>query len=174
LQYCWNITRKLGIDRRWFRVLYKDDIEVFVFYLGRYKVVMELARNYSQQKMWKRRGVKRVVLAVDLDEKDIDEKLKAIEDSLKSTYTTVERMGYSFRCKHNGEEYNFTVIMLGDPSLQKRIDVKQEKFMIEDIIINLALENENFKEICLQCIELFKHKKGEKKPNQKSIFTQNA
>jgi len=165
------IRRKLGLKYRWFRVLRKDDLETFVFYpkSGGYKVVIDTAKDISQQKDWKKRGVKRIILAVDLDEKSVEERLKAVEDALKSVYT-VERIGnYSFKCKHGEEEYFFTVVPLGDPNLQKEIEIDQERCTIEDIIIGSVLENEDFKRICEQCIELFKHKKG-RKPNQKALL----
>ena len=136
---------------------------------GGYKVVIDSAKNVSQQKDWKKRGVKKVILAVDLDEKSINERIKAIEDALKSVYT-VEKIGnYTFKCKHNEEEYLFTVVPLGDPNLKEVIKINQETCTIEDIIISSILENEYFKRICKQCIELFKHKKGEK-PNQKALL----
>lgn len=164
------LRKKLGLGYRWFRVLRKD-FEIFIFYpkSGGYKVVMDTAKDVSQQKDWKKRGVKRVILAVDLDEKSVDERLKAVEDALKSVYT-VERIGnYSFKCKYNGDEYFFTVVPLGDPNLQKEIEVAQERCIIEDIIISSALRSEEFEKICKQCVELFKHKMG-KKPNQKALL----
>jgi len=165
------IRRKLGLKYRWFRVLRKDDLEIFIFYpkSGGYKVVMDTAKDVSQQKDWKKRGVKRIILAVDLDEKSVDERLEAVENSLKSVYT-VEKIGnYSFKCKHNEEEFFFTVVPLGDPNLQKIIEVDQEVRMIEDIIISSVLENKDFQRICEQCIELFRHKRG-RNPDQKALL----
>ena len=165
------LRKKLGLGYKWFRVLHKDGLEIFIFYpkSGGYKVVIDTAKDVSQQKDWKKRGVKRIILAVDLDEKSVDERLKAVEDALKSIYT-VERIGnYSFKCKHNGDEYFFTVIPLGDPNLQKEIEVTQERYTIEDIIISSALKSKEFEKICKQCVKLFKHKKG-KNPNQKALL----
>ncbi|RLI84151.1 MAG: hypothetical protein DRP01_08385 [Archaeoglobales archaeon] len=164
------IRKKLGLNYRWFRVL-RRDIEVFIFYpkSGGYKVVIDFAKDTSQQKDWEKRGVRKVILAVDLDDKSVEERLKAVEDALKSVYT-VEKIGnYTFKCKYDEDEYVFTIIPLGDPNLKDMIEIDQKVCTIEDIIMRSVLEDENFKEICKQCIELFKHKRG-RKPNQKSLL----
>ncbi len=165
------IRKKLGLKFRWFRVLRKDDLEIFVFYpkSGGYKVVIDTAKDVSQQRDWKKRGIKRVILAVDLDEKDVAGRVEAVKNALKSVYT-VEKVGdYSFKCEHSGEEYFFTVVPLGDPNLRKMIEIEQETCTIEDIIISSILENEDFQRICKQCIDLFKHKRG-KSPKQKALL----
>jgi len=163
------IWKRLGLRYRWFRVLRRGEVEIIVFYpkSGGYKVVIETAKEVSQQKVWKSRGVEKVLLAIDLDEKSVEERVKAVEDALKSVYS-VERIGkFSFKCEHDEETFFFTVVPIGDPDLS--MSISQGKHTIEDLILASIIEDERLRNICEQRIELFEHKEG-RKPDQKSLL----
>lgn len=170
--YAW---KELGLKIGNYRVLRKDSILSFIFYPegGGYYNVIRIAKDSSQQIKWKKEyGIEKIALAVDLDDKNVEERLNAVMKSLKSSYHNVEKVGsYSFKCIHKGYEFIFTVVPLGDPKLGEKININfvQLKFMVEDLIINSIIEDKRWREICIQGIEFFKHK-AQENPDQKSLI----
>lgn len=166
------VYKKLGLERKKYcKVLRKNDNELLIFYpeSGSYELVLKTAKDSSTQIAWKNRGVTKVALAVDLDDKNVEERITAIERSLRGVYEVNRLNRFSFSCKYNAYEFLFTIIPVGDSSLQKKIDINQEKCMIEDLILNLALTKHEYKNILQQSIELYEHKMN-KKPSQKALL----
>lgn len=167
------IKKKLGLGIKRYYVLKKDDKEVIIFYpwtMAGYNAILNIAKDISEQKNWKKRNVVRVALAVDLDNLSVNDRIKAIKNSLENVYDKIEESGnFSFKCSKDKEEFLFTVIPLGDCALNQKIDTNQEKCMVEDLILNLLITEEKYKNICKQSIELYKHKTKEK-PCQKSLL----
>ena len=164
------IYKKLGLKYQKYIVLRnKEELVIFYPKSGGYKAVLNTAKDISTQIDWKRRGVARVILAIDLDDKDVKNRLTAIEDSLKSVYDVEKRADYTFKCTKNAHEFLFTVVPLGDLNLQRKINIIQEKCMIEDLILSLILIKDKYRELCEQSIELYEHKIKEK-PNQKALL----
>lgn len=166
------IYGKLGLKYKKYKVLEKNDDELIIFYSesGGYDPVMNTAKDGSTQIDWKRRGVTSVVIAVDLDDKNVDERIEAIEGSLTGVYDVNRINKFSYICKYNEKyEFSFIIIPVGDSTLQEKIDIIQEKSMIEDLILNLALTKSEYENILKQSIELYKHKMG-KRPDQKALL----
>lgn len=163
--------KKLGLDYNKFKVLNKNDNEMIIFYpkTGGYGPVLKTAKESSIQIDWKKRGVTKVVLAVDQDKKNVEERLIAVEGSLRSAYEVNRTNKFSFNCKYNENEFSFIVIPVGDSALQEKIEIVQDGYIIEDLILRLALTKDKYENILRQSIELYKHKMG-KKPNQKALL----
>lgn len=163
---------KLGLRYKKYKVLKKNNDELIIFYpeTGGYDSVLNTAKDSSTQIDWKKRKVSKVVLVVDQDDKDVDVTIKAVEDTLKIIYEVNEISKFSLNCKFN-EQYvfSFVVVPVGDSTLQERIDIIQKGYMIEDLVLNLALTKDKYENILRQSIDLYQHKMG-KKPNQKALL----
>ncbi len=165
------IYKKLGLKYKKYNVLRKNDDEIIIFYpeFGGYVPVLNTAKNIDQQIAWKKRGVTKVVLVVDQDEKNVENRVTAVEGSLKGVYEVDRTNRFSFMCKHKEYDFLVTLIPVGDSILQEKIDINQETCMIEDLILNLALTKQEYENILKQSIELYKHKM-KKKPSQKALL----
>lgn len=166
------LSGKLGLTFKKFKVLKNIDNELIIFYpkSGGYDQVLNTAKDSSTQIDWKKRGVTRIVLAVDLDEKNVDDRIAAVEGSLRGAYEVNRINKFSYNCKYNEKyEFLFIIIPVGDSTLHEKIDIDQKKSMIEDLILNLALTKSEYENILKQSIELYKHKMG-KKPDQKALL----
>ncbi|VVB85914.1 Uncharacterised protein [uncultured archaeon] len=166
------LLRKLGLDYKKYKVLEKNDDELIIFFpkSGGYDPVLNTAKDGGTQIDWIRRGVTKVVIAVDLDDKNVDDRIAAIEGSLSGVYEVNRINKFSYNCRYNEKyEFLFIIIPVGDSTLQEKIDVVQEKSMIEDLILNLALTKSEYENILKQSIELYKHKMG-KRPDQKALL----
>lgn len=163
--------KKLGLNYKKYKVLSKNNNEMIIFYpeTGGYGPVLRTAKDSSTQIDWKNREVIKVVLAIDQDNKNVEERLIAVEGSLRSAYEVNRTNKFSFNCKYNENEFSFIVVPVGDSSLQEKIEIVQEGYMIEDLILRLALTKDKYENILKQSIELYKHKMG-KKPNQKALL----
>jgi len=89
---------KLGLKYKKFKALKKTDNELIIFYpeSGGYDPVLNTAKDSSTQIDWKKRGVTRVVLAVDLDEKNVDDRIEAVEGSLRGAYEVYRINKFSY------------------------------------------------------------------------------
>ena len=118
---------------------------------------------------WHDRGVEKVGIALDLDEKDVQGLINSIEQMLKAKYKYVKKYGnYSFICKHEDYSFNITVIPIGDLDIKDKLGFEVSQHEIEDLILDLALKDEYFNHVLSQAIDFYKEKKGEN-PTQKSL-----
>ncbi len=127
------IFGKLGLTYKKYKVLKKNDEELIIFYpeSGGYDTVLNAAKDGSTQIDWKRRGVTNVVIAVDLDDKNVDDRIAAIEGSLRGVYEVNRINTFCYNCKYNEKyEFLFIIIPVGDSTLHEKIDISQEKSMI--------------------------------------------
>ncbi|MFA4662187.1 DUF3226 domain-containing protein [Pyrococcus kukulkanii] len=165
--YLWE---KLGLNYKKFTVLRNENEEIFIFYPlgGGSKSVIGTIKAESQIINWCERGVSKIGLAIDLDDKAVQGLLSSIEHVLKSKYEVVKEGNFSFKCRCKGCELDVIVIPLGDTRIEEKLGFNVLQHEIEDLILDLALSNENFKHIIGQAIDFYKEKKG-KEPTQKAI-----
>jgi hypothetical protein len=158
------LHEKLGLNYRNFNVIEKTD-EIFIFYPkgGGFKSVTNIIKEISQMIQWHDRGVEKVGIALDLDEKDVQGLINSIEQMLKSKYKYVKKYrNYSFICKHEDYSFNITVIPIGDLDIKDKLGFEVSQHEIEDLILDLALKDEDFNHVLSQAIKFYKEKRGNK------------
>lgn len=180
---CYNFRRKavkedyldlkLGVRWRKFKVV-EGDHEIMISYPpgGGSKTVIKTVRTKSQIKYWLSKNLSKLGIAIDIDErKSVQDLISSIEQSLKSEYgdENITRHGnYSFKCKLNEHEFYITVIPLGDLAISNKLGFDVSQHELEDLILDLAFENEFYSRVLNQAVEFYKEKKDEN-PNQKPI-----
>lgn len=164
------LNKKLGLNYKNFNVVKKIN-EIFIFYPrgGGSEEVKNVVKNTSQMIDWYNKGVKKVGMALDLDEKNVQELINSIEQILKAKYDDVKKYDkFSFICKHGEYNFNITVIPLGDLNIKNKLGFDVSRHKIEDLILDLSFEDEYFNHVLSQAINFYKEKKR-KNPTQKSL-----
>ncbi len=180
IESCYNFKRKqvgedylrnkLGLQYKRYIVL-EGSFELFIFYPkgGGSETVLKTVCMPSQLVQWIVRGVLKIGIAIDLDDKNIDTLINSVETRLKNNYGKVTKTGvYTFKCKIN--EYNFTLttVPIGDLSLSDKLGFPVTRHKIEDLILDFALENTFYRHLLTQAIEFYREKM-KRDPNQKAL-----
>jgi hypothetical protein len=166
------LKNKLGLSYKKFIVL-EQDFELAIFYPkgGGAEAVIKAVTVPSQILQWIEKGVSRIGIAIDLDDKDVQNLTDSIEKRLENKYGhgNVTKIGnYTFKCKIGKHEIPITVIPLGDLNISKKLGFNVLQYELEDLILDLAFEDNFYNHVLTQAIEFYKEKKG-KDPSQKAL-----
>ncbi len=166
------LESKLGLSYKKFIIL-EQKFELAIFYPkgGGAEAVIKSVTARSQMLQWIERGVSKIGIAIDLDDRDVQNLIDSIETRLRNKYgsNNVTKVGnYTFKCNIGRYTIPITAIPLGDLNISKKLGFDVSQYELEDLILDLAFEDDFYKHVLTQAIEFYKEKKG-KSPSQKAL-----